>query len=86
VQKLTHLRGCLTGRAFRCIEGYAVINENFEKAIQDLNNRFGRKRLVIGELVKSILALKIPDVTDSKALRYLHDTLRKPGYDSVTHS
>ncbi len=56
------------------IEGYAVINENFEKAIQ--YNRFGRKGLVIGELVKSILALKIPDVTDSKALRYLHDTLR----------
>ena len=76
VQKLTHLRGCLPGRALRCIEGYAVTNENYEKAIQDLNNRFGRKRLVVGELVKSIIALTPPDVTDLKALRYLHATLQ----------
>ena len=56
VQKLTHLRGCLTGRALRCIERYAVTNENYVKAVQDLNNRFGRKRLIVGELVKSIIA------------------------------
>ena len=76
VQKLTHLRSCLRGSALRCIQGYAVINENYPKTLRDLNNRFGRKRLVNSELVKSILALKIPNITDSKVLRYLYDTLR----------
>ncbi|XP_028408802.1 uncharacterized protein LOC114531378 [Dendronephthya gigantea] len=71
VQKLTHLRSCLKGTALRCIEGYSVINENYEKALQDLKTRFGRKRSIVSELVKSILGLKIPDEDDSKALRYL---------------
>ena len=37
-----------------------MINESYEKALQDLNARFGRKRLIVGELVKSI-QLKVPD-------------------------
>lgn len=76
VQKMTHLRACLLGKAYRCIEGYAVINTNYEKALQDLKDRFGRKRIVINELVKSILNLEVPDKADSRTLRYLYDTLK----------
>ena len=36
VQKFTHLRSCLNGRAYKCIEGYAVTNDNYPKALQDL--------------------------------------------------
>ena len=43
VQKLTHLRSCLRGSALRCIQGYAVTNENYPKALRDLNNRFGHR-------------------------------------------
>lgn len=75
VQKLTHLRSYLEGNAYRCIEAYAVVNDHYEKALQDLTNRFGRKRLVIGELVKSIVELKIADGSDSKGWRTLYDTL-----------
>ena len=71
VQKLTHLRSCLKGTALRCIEGYSVINENYEKALQDLKARFGRKRLVVSKLVKSILGLKVPDENYSKAFSTL---------------
>ena len=69
VQKFTHLRSCLSGRALKCIEG------NYSKAFQDLQNRFGRKRLLANELVKSILNLDIPERADGKLLRELHDTL-----------
>lgn len=61
VQKFTHLRSCLSGRALKCIEGYSVTNYNYSKAFQDLRNRFGRKRLLANELVKSILNLDIPE-------------------------
>ena len=43
-QKFTHLRSCLSGRESKCIEGYSVTNDNYSKAFQDLQNRFGRKR------------------------------------------
>ena len=76
VQKFTHLRSCLSGRALKCIEGYSVTNDNYSKAFQDLQNRFGRKRLLANELVKSILNLDIPEKADGKLLRELHDTSR----------
>ena len=76
VQKFTHLRSCLSGRAFKCIEGYSVTNDNYSKAFQDLKNRFGRKRLLANELVKSILVLDVPENADGKSLRDLYDTLR----------
>ena len=76
VQKFTHLRSCLSGRAFKCIEGYSVTNDNYSKAFQDLKNRFGRKRLLANELVKSSLILDVPEKADGKSLRDLYDTLR----------
>ena len=64
VQKFTHLRSCLSGRAYKCIEGYAVSNDKYPKALQDLRGRFGRKRLLVNELVKFILNLYAPVKTD----------------------
>ena len=72
VQKFTHLRSCLSGRALKCIEGYSVTNDNF----QDLQNCFGRKCLLANELVKSILDLNIHEKADGKLLRELYETLR----------
>ena len=76
VQKFTHLRSCLYGRAYKCIEGYSVTNDNYPKALQDLRGRFGRKRLLVNELVKSILNLDVPEKVDGNSLRHLYDTLR----------
>ena len=69
-------RTCLPGRAFKCVEGYSVTKDNYSKAFQDLINRFGRKRLLANELVKSILILDVPEKADGKSLRDLYDTLR----------
>ena len=32
VQNFTHLKSCLYGRVYKCIEGYSVINDNNPKA------------------------------------------------------
>ena len=76
VQKFTHLRSRLSGRAFKCIEVYSVTNDNYSKAFHDLKNSFGRKRSLANELVKSILILDVPEKADGKSLRDLYDTLR----------
>ena len=66
----------MSGRAYKCVEGYAVTNDNYPKALQDLRGHFGRKRLLVNELVKFILNLDVPVKTDGKSLRHLYDTLR----------
>ena len=76
VQKFTHLRSCLYGRAYKCIEGYSVANDNYPKALQDLRGRFGRKLLLVNKLVKSILNLDVPGKADGKSLKHLYDTLQ----------
>ena len=76
VQKFTHLRSCLSGKAYHCIEGYSVTNDNYTKALQDLKDRFGRKRLLVNELVKSIISLEVPETAEGKAIRPLYDTLK----------
>ena len=86
MQKFTHLRSCLSRRAYKCIEGYAVTNDNYPKALQDLRGRFGRKRLLVNELVKSILNLDVQVKADGKFLRHLYDTLqnRMRGLESLS--
>ena len=32
------------------IEGYSVTNDNYAKSLQDLQGRFGRKRILVNEL------------------------------------
>ena len=86
VQKFTHLRSSLSGRALKCIEGYSVTNDNYSRAFQDLQNRFGRKRLLVNELVKSILNLDIPERADGKFLRELYDIAKHDDESGVTWS
>ena len=76
VQKFTHLRSCLSRKAYHCIEGYSVTNDKYTKALQDLKDRFGRKRLLVNELVKSIISLEVPETAEGKAIRPLYDTLK----------
>ena len=76
MQKFTHLRSCLNGRVYKCVEGYEVTNDNYPEALQDLRGRFGRTHLLVNELVKSILNLDVSVKTNGKSLRHLYDTLR----------
>ena len=76
VQKFTHLRSCLSGKAYHCIEGYSVTNDNYTKALQDLKDRFGLKPLLVKELVKFIISLEVPETAEGKAIRPLYDTLK----------
>ena len=42
-----YLKGMITGEAARAISGLPMTSQNYEKAIQILKERFGRKQILI---------------------------------------
>ncbi|PFX17050.1 hypothetical protein AWC38_SpisGene18645 [Stylophora pistillata] len=75
VQKFTYLRSVLEGIAYHTIEGFEVTSANYQHAVDALKHRFGRKRIIISSLVKSIIQL--PRSNEGvEFLRDLHDTLK----------
>ena len=58
VQKFTYLRSVLEGVTYHTIEGFEVTSANYQHAVDALKHRFGRKRIIISSLVKSIFQLE----------------------------
>ena len=75
VQKFIYLKSSLRGGALECITGYDVTESNYPLAVESLKARFGKKRVVIGALVKSLLALEQRG-NSTKHLREFTDTLQ----------
>ena len=76
LQKLTYLRSVLEGIAYRTIEGFEVTSANYHHTVDDLKHWFGRKRIIISSLVKSIVQLEPRSNKGVASLRDLHDTLK----------
>jgi hypothetical protein len=76
VQKFTYLRSVLGGVAYQTIDGFEVTGANYNHAVDTLKHRFGRKRLVISSLVKSIIKFEPRADAEAASLRELHDTLK----------
>ena len=76
VQKFTFLRSVLEGFAYHTIEGFEVTSANYQHAVDALKHRFGRKRIIISSLVKSIVQLEPRPNKGVESLRDLHDTLK----------
>ena len=47
VEKFTYPQTCLTGEASRSIKGLALSNENYEQALEVLDQRYGNKQIII---------------------------------------
>lgn len=76
VQKFTYLRSVLEGVAYHTIEGFEVTSGNYQHAVDALKDRFGRKRIIISSLVKSIVQLEPRSNNGVQSLQDLHDTLK----------
>ena len=76
VQKFTYLRSALEGVAYHTIEGFEVTSANYHHAVDALKHRFGRKRIIISSLVKSIVQLEPRSNEGVASLLDLHDTLK----------
>ena len=75
-QKFTYLRASLKGTALQAIDGFETTSANYEPAVDAIFHRFGRKRIIVASLVKSIVKCEIKDHVTAATLRQLHDTLQ----------
>ena len=92
VQKFTYLRSVLTGNALQTIEGFEVTGANYQAAVHCLQHRYGRKRMIISSLVKSVIQMDAKSAVSASALRDLYDTfmnrtraLEALGEDPASH-
>ena len=59
VSKFTYLKGALDGEAARAIKGYSLTEANYPKAIEKLDERFGRKDIIIQSHLQGLLNLDV---------------------------
>ena len=76
VQKFTCLCSVLTGNALQTLEGFEVTGANYQPAVECLKHRFGRKRVIILSLVKSVIKMDAKSSVSASSLRDLYDTLK----------
>jgi prefoldin subunit 5 len=74
-QALNYLRVYVKGTARRAIEYLKVSGDNYPKAIEALQKRYGRKHLVVEHLVESLLNIEKKDKVEARSLRNLYDVM-----------
>lgn len=75
IDKFNYLRSLLEGAASRAIQGLALSNNNYDAAVEILEQRFGKTQQIISAHMEEILKLQ-PCLTDRpSSLRFLYDKL-----------
>ncbi|GBO08570.1 hypothetical protein AVEN_154299-1 [Araneus ventricosus] len=76
VEKFNYLRSLLIGDAARAISGLNLTNENYDKAVEVLKDRFGQKQAVISAYMNTLLSLQpVRRINDTLGLRNLYDEI-----------
>jgi len=73
IEKLQHLRSCLSGPALDAVRSLDFIGANYRVALDILNKRFSNKRIVFQAHIKEILGLKRVDNESASHLRQFSD-------------
>ena len=74
IDKMNYLNGMLKGEAARAIAGLPLTNENYEKAIDLLKERFGKTQVLINAYKESLSKFHGPPSSEIRALRTFYDT------------
>lgn len=75
IDKFNHLKSLLEGAASRAIQGLALSSDNYDSAVEILEQRFGKTQQIISTHIEEILKLQ-PCLTDRpSSLRFLYDKL-----------
>ena len=61
IAKFNYLLSCLKGEARTVIEGMPVVEENYRSAMEMLEERYGRKELIVFSHVQELLAINVPE-------------------------
>ena len=75
---MSYLKELITCNAVRAISGLPMTSQNYEKAIEMLKERFGRKQGLINAHMKSLSKISAPSA-DVQQLRKFHDNCEESG-------
>ncbi|XP_073827789.1 uncharacterized protein [Musca autumnalis] len=75
IEKFNYLINCLSGPALAVVEPYQICEENYEKALQRLQERYDNKVLIFLEHIESLFNVPKMQSSDSVSLRHLIDTV-----------
>ena len=73
IEKMNYLNGMLKGEAARAISGLPLTEENYKKAIELLQERFGKPQILTNAYMDSLSKIDAPPA-DTKNLRTFYDT------------
>ena len=75
IDKFNYLRSLLEGAASQAIQGLALSSDNYDSAVEILEQRFGKTQQIISAHMEEILKLQ-PSLTDCpSSLHFLYDKL-----------
>ena len=75
VMKMNYLVNSLEGPAYKAIEGLAITDENYEKAVEILKSRFGRSQEVIYSHMQELLKLQSHPNDNIAQIRAMYDNI-----------
>ncbi|XP_073814252.1 uncharacterized protein [Musca autumnalis] len=75
IEKFNYLLNCLSGPALAVVEAFQVCEENYEKALNRLEERYDNKVLIFLEHIESLFNVPQMQKSDSVSLRHLIDTV-----------
>lgn len=77
IEKFKYLMTYLTDHAKRAVEGIRLSDQNYELAVRTLQDRFGRRDILIDDHIDQLLNLPVINTSSDVAkLRQLHDAIR----------
>ncbi len=65
----------MKGAALQAIDGFESTSANYKPAVDAIQHRFDRKKIIVAHLVKSIVKYELKEATQAMCSRQLHDTL-----------
>ncbi|XP_073847639.1 uncharacterized protein [Musca autumnalis] len=75
IEKFNYLLNCLSGPALAVVEPYQICEENYEKALNRLEERYDNKVLIFLEHIESLFNVPHMQKSNNVSLRHLIDTV-----------
>jgi hypothetical protein len=75
IDKFNYLNSLLEGRALRAVQGLTVSGDNYQEAIEILQQRFGKSQQIISAHMDEFMKIPACTVDKPSQLRYIYDKI-----------
>ncbi|XP_075160828.1 uncharacterized protein LOC142233707 [Haematobia irritans] len=75
IDKFNYLLNCLSGQALAVVDAFPVSEENYQKAVDRLNERYGNKSLIFIDTINSLFSINAITRPNAPSLRFILDNV-----------